>query len=119
MYIFSLDSILEHVKIQLSGEKTSALSFVGMSCGGSKVWSFWRVVESSTSTTLVFQQVIAINLLHGDHVASWIPEERVAAAMFVSHDNGTPHTTLVRGWACDSYSFLTIDSFGATRSAEW
>jgi len=59
-----------------------------------------------------------MNLLHGDHTASSIAEGRVVAAIFVSHDVGSPCTTLVKGWACDSYSFRTIDFWGANASAE-
>ena len=60
-----------------------------------------------------------MNLLHGDHTVDAIGEERVVDVVFVSHDIGIPHTTLIKGWAYGSYSFHTIDSFGATTSAEW
>ena len=40
-------------------------------------------------------------------------------AVLGSHNVGTPRTTLVKGWACNSYIFRTIEFFGATTSAEW
>ena len=64
-------------------------------------------------------EVVAMKLLHGDHAAELIPEERVVAAVFASHDIGSPRTTLVKGWACDStYSFRMIDFWGVSTSAE-
>jgi len=59
-----------------------------------------------------------MNLLHGDHTATSIAEGRVATAVFLSHEIGSPCTAFVKGWMCDSYSFRTIDSWGATKSAE-
>jgi len=59
-----------------------------------------------------------MNLLHGDHTASSIAEGRVVAAVFVSHDIGSPWTTLVEGWVYDSYSFRTIEFLGTNASAE-
>ena len=108
----------KQVKIRPSGEKISALYPVDMSWKDSKVWSRWRVAESSTSTTDVPFQVIAMNLLHGDHTTDWNQEGRAAAAELGSHDIGAPYTSRMKGWACDSYSFRTIESFGATTSAE-
>ena len=63
-------------------------------------------------------EVIAMNLLHGDHTADSILEEHVVAAVFASHETGSSCTTLVKGRACDSYSFRTIDFLGETTSAE-
>ena len=60
-----------------------------------------------------------MNLLHGDHTAAPIVKGNVVAAVFESHDSGTPHTILVKGWEWDSYSFRTIDVFGANANAEW
>ena len=59
-----------------------------------------------------------MNRLHGDHTAEASLEERDVAAALVSHDIGTPCTTRAKGWVCDSYSFLTIEFFGVTKSAE-
>ena len=59
-----------------------------------------------------------MNLSHGDHTVGRIPEGRAVAAVLASHDIGTPHRILVRGWACASYSFRTIEFLGATTSAE-
>ena len=59
-----------------------------------------------------------MNLLHGDHTAAVIVEERAVAAECASHNFGTPHTILVKGWACDLYSLHTIEFSGATMSAE-
>ena len=59
-----------------------------------------------------------MNSLHGDHTADLIVEVHVAAAAFGSHETGAPCTTLVKGWACDSYSFRTIDFLGVNTSAE-
>ena len=59
-----------------------------------------------------------MNLLHGDHTTKLIPAGRVVAAVLVSHDIGTPHTTRMKGRACDLYSFRIIDSWGAITSAE-
>ena len=57
--------------------------------------------------------------LHGDHTARLIVEWHVVAAVFESHDVGTPYTILAKGRACDSqYSFRTSDSWGADTSAE-
>ena len=63
-------------------------------------------------------QEIAMNLLHGDHTARLISEGRVVAAVVLSHAVGSPRTTLVKGWVCDSYSFRTIEFLGANASAE-
>ena len=59
-----------------------------------------------------------MNLLHGDHTARLISEGRVVDAVFLSHDIGSPWTTLVKGLACDPYSFRTIDFWGVNASAE-
>lgn len=108
---------LEHVKTRLSGEKMNTLCLVVMSCGGARVRSRRRVRESSISIISTASRAIAMNLSHGDQTASSILEEHVVAAMFVSHDIGAPCTTLTKGWTCDSYSFRTIDFWGASTSA--
>jgi hypothetical protein len=59
-----------------------------------------------------------MNSLHGDHTTNPIVEVHVAAAVFGSHETGAPCTTLVKGWAYDSYSFRTIDFWGVNASAE-
>ena len=59
-----------------------------------------------------------MNLLHGDHIACQIIERDVAAAIFGSHNAGTPCTTLTKGRECDLYNFCTIDSLGVSTSAE-
>ena len=59
-----------------------------------------------------------MNLSHGDHTVSVIKKGRAVTAVFASHDIGAPHAILVRGWACASYSFRTIEFLGATTSAE-
>ena len=111
-------SQLEHVKMRLSGEKTSTLNAMGMPCGDSRVWSRLRVAGSSISTVLAPLQVIAMNLLHGDHATLSTTEGCVVATVLAFHDIGPPPTILTKGWACDSYSFRTIEFFGATTSAE-
>jgi hypothetical protein len=68
--------------------------------------------------TLVSTDLIAMNLLHGDHMAARIAKEDVATAAFGSHDAGTPCTTLTKGRACDLYSPCTIDSLGVSTRAE-
>ena len=68
---------------------------------------------------MVSHELTAMNLLHGDHAAAPIPKGDVVAVVFESQDSGTPHMILAKGWECDSYSFRTIDVFGANTSAEW
>ena len=63
-------------------------------------------------------RLIAMNLLHGDHVTTPIAKGNVVAAVLESHNSGTPHTILAKHWECDSYNFRTIDVFGAKISAE-
>ena len=95
----------------------STLLSAGEPCGNSKVWSCWKVTESSTFT-VVPPKLIAMNPPHGDHTAEIIGKVYVAAVVFGSHDIGAPCTTLAKEWACDSYSFRMIDFFGANTSAE-
>ena len=57
-----------------------------------------------------------MSLLHGDQITSLALD--FAVAIFESHDDSTPFTTLTKGWACDLYSFCTMDSFGVNTSAE-
>lgn len=59
-----------------------------------------------------------MNLLHGDHTAELIGKGNDMAAVFESHDVGTPRTTRAKFWAYDPYSFRTIDVFGDSTSAE-
>ena len=59
-----------------------------------------------------------MNLLHGDHTTERRLAGRAVATVLASHDVGTPHTTLTKGWAYDPYSLRTIEFFGATASAE-
>ena len=62
--------------------------------------------------------LIAKYLLHGDHTTNLILKGDPVARIVESHDAGTPHTTLMRGWACASYSFRMIDDLGVSASAE-
>lgn len=58
---------------------------------------------------------MAINLLHEDHASTAPRKERVAVTS--SHDNGTPCTTLAKGWAYCSYSSFMADPWGDRGSA--
>jgi len=88
----------------LSGEKMSTRITCKSLPWGPKALQSWRVTESSISTLMVPNWLIAMNLLHGDHMAAPIPKGKVVAAVFESHDSGTPHTILAKCWECDSYS---------------
>ena len=59
-----------------------------------------------------------MNLLHGDHTAASIVKGNDMAAVLESHNFGAPTLTLAEGRACDWYNFRTIDSLGASTSAE-
>ena len=89
---------MKHVTVRLSGEKTSDLGSISPSPDEKlKLWSRWRVAESSTSTVTESPGLTAMNLLHGDHTANPISKGQNAAAVFESHDSGIPWTTLVKG----------------------
>ena len=59
-----------------------------------------------------------MNLLHGDHAIHRIELEHFMVAMLGSHDVGTPHTTLAKGWAYRSYNLRMIDVRGDRGRAE-
>ena len=71
------------------------------------------------STVRAPVQAIAMSLLHGDHTADSRSEGRVVTVVLASQDVGTPRKIRMNGWACNSYSFRTVEFFGATASAEW
>ena len=102
-----------------SGEKARAIEGGATPRENPRFWSRWRVAESSISTPPVRPGQVAMKPLHGDHAAWTNPRvDAVAAALLKPHDSGTPRTTLTNGWACDLYSFCTIDSLGVSTSAE-
>ena len=70
------------------------------------------------STTTESSELIAMNLLHADHVAIWILKGCAMVEVYWSHDSGKPCTTRTKGRAYDLYSFRTIDVFGDSTSAE-
>ena len=106
------------VNIFISRGKMSRIGVPRIPRGDSRVWSRWRVAESSISTLIMSCAPIAMKLLHGDHTTGPILKGNDVAAMSGSHVIGTPHTTRVKGWAYDSYSFRIVDVFGDSTSAE-
>ena len=82
-----------------SGEKPRVEEYTGISSGKVRLWSLWRVAESSISTLFSAGEPIAMDLLHGDHEVTIVGERDVAAAVFGSHNAGTPCTTLTKGCA--------------------
>ena len=60
-----------------------------------------------------------MNLLHSDHIAASIGEGNFVAMILCSHEAGTPHTILIKGQMCSSYSFRTIEFWGDSGRAEW
>jgi len=64
-------------------------------------------------------QEIAMDLLHGDHVAAvTLPGNRVVVILG-SHEVGSPCAILVKGRTCDSYNPRTSDFRGDSGRAEW
>ena len=104
--------------MRLSGEKARDSRHKDIFRENSRVWSRWRVAESSISALIPYLGLVAMNLLHCDHTASSMSKRDIAAAVFESHNDGIPWTTLTKGLACDSYNFCTIDSLGVSTSAE-
>ena len=74
---------------------------------------------STVPPYLYLPQATAINLLHGDHTAVFIPEGNPMDAILCSHEVGSPQITLVKGSECGSYSFHTNDVLGDNGRAEW
>ena len=76
---------------------------------GLKMVSGLSVIESRISTTIEPHQATAINLLHGDHTTAEMELLGFLIEILGSHEVDSPCTILMKGWACDSYNFLTID----------
>ena len=110
---------MKEVNMRLRGEKARASGLGDISRENSRLWSRWRVAESSISTLMASHGLIAMSLLHGDHTADMISKWDVVAAVLGSHNAGTPCTTLTKGCTCDLYSPCTIDCLGVNTSAEW
>ena len=83
-------------------------------CG--KDFSCLRVDASKISTFPL--DLIAKNLLHGDHTILSIQPEHLVVAIAGSHNIGTPFITLSKGWVYCSYNFRTIDVWGDRGRAE-
>jgi hypothetical protein len=103
---------LNIVRVWPSGEKPSnGVREIG---GDSKVLSCLRVTASMISTVA---EMIAMNLLHGDHATSLMIPLRVAVTTG-SHEVCNPCTTLAKGRAYCLYSPRTSDDWGDRGSAE-
>ena len=84
--------------------------------GIAKVSSRLRVAASRITTHLL--STIAINLLHGDQIASYGVVSLYKVAAVWSHEDGSPCTTLARGWVYCLYSLHMIEVWEDRGSAE-
>ena len=104
------------VKQRPSGEKLGSRYLPAYWEGITRLSSRLRVAASRITTDS--SPRAAMNPLHGDQIASCgkVSVYKVAAAG--SHEDGSPRTTLARGWVYCLYSSRMIEVWGDRGSAE-